>query len=156
MTEKKSKSVEVCSLQKKEKAEKAETNKKNDLQARLVKQEHDIAVLTANVCELSSAVKNLVSPSSGRTPFQNVGDGNQDGHQGNTQNGSGGANSGGAGNYDNRRNNDSQGNYQRRSRRRPPPRCQQCVSSNSPVRCFHCLRCNSDQHQIASCPLNQS
>ena len=154
MAEKKNRSVEVNSLQKKDKTEKAEANKKNDLQARLVKQENDIAVLTANVCELSSAVKNLVT--AGQNPLGQQGDGapgNQGGPQGpqGPQGPPPGQQGGGGGNR-NRRNDGNQ--YQSGFRRRGSPQCHNCVISRNPGRCNHCYRCSSDQHKMGDCPLN--
>ena len=137
MAEKKSNAIDVCAVQKKEKAEKAEAIKKNDLQARVAKQENDIAVLTANVCELTSSFKQFMSSGSGQQTFQNP----------ESNNPNGGGPQFGIGRGRERR---DMGGY----RRRGPPRCRQCVSTNNTGRCNHCFRCNSTEHKVGECDVS--
>ena len=146
MAEKKSNAIDVCSLQKKEKADKAEANKKNDLQARLSKQENDIAVLTANVCELTSSFKQFMSSGPNQPGAFNTPDGNNS----NVGGGGGAGAQFGIGRGRGRR---DMGGY----RRRGSPRCRQCVSANNPGRCNHCFRCSSTEHKVGECdvPLNE-
>ena len=152
--EKKNRNLEVQSVQRQEKSERQEVNKRDGaVQARLAKQDKDIEGLSADVSEVKTLLHDLVGDRKAGSDNRNndggrhnnntccnhrCSDGDGDGHQD-----GGGRNRGRGG----------RGGYRNdgRNRNRRRYRCDQCINDNV-ARCVHCFICGSHAHRYADCP----
>ena len=180
--EKKARNAEVHSVQRHEKSERQEGNKRDGaIQARLAKQDKDIEGLTTDVCEVKTLLKDLVEGKNGGgdNRHNDGGDGNRndgnrhngnhrDGnrHDGNRRNnipccnhrcgdgdGNGHDGDGRNGGQDGGRRG---GNYRRGGRGgyRGGNRGTRCAQcvNDNVARCVHCFHCFSHAHRYADCP----